>query len=44
MENYWTLKENTRGIQFYKNYGMIHDGAGKEMQLGKPLVKGLYVT
>ena len=27
----------TRGIHFYEKYGMIHDGAEKEMQLGKPL-------
>ena len=33
----WVLEENTRGIHFYEKYGMIHDGAEKEMQLGKPL-------
>ena len=31
------FSRDDRGIHFYEKYGMKHDGAEKEMQLGKPL-------
>jgi len=39
----WVLEENSRGRQFYENYGFKLDGAQKTLDLGKPLICLRYV-
>lgn len=39
----WVLAENTRARLFYEKYGFTHDGAEKEISIGKTLIEIRYV-